>query len=660
MKAKADRVTPVLLVGSALFAVAGQYYLTQRRAFLWDGLLLYAVAMVLFTRVLARLEGSARVRVAGSPGFLDELWAALGQSHLRLGAVIAGATMSAVVTLSATARPNDRSFVDLLVLWLVAIALTASAFVEWGALPRWLADQWRAVVRHGPEVALVFLIALATYLLRGVDLERTPYVLLGDEAAMGLEAVNVLEGHSNNPFATGWFANPMSFFFIQAGFMRLFGVTITAVRLPAVLASTATVVLLYAFVRTCFGRWAAILSALLYCTYHYAIHYGRIGINNIFDPLLALGVFLFLMRGLDNHKVWPVLVAGVFAGLTIYFHAGARLIPMILLVYLAYRSLVEQGFLRKNLTRLTIFGIVALVVALPLLWFLLTHYGEMVAPWTRKSIIPSGWMVSQAKATGRSTLSVLFDQFMKAVLAFNYSYDPTVFYQPAIPLLQFVPSLFFVFGLAYALRSWRKHAFFLLCLWFLMVMVFGGALLENPPASYRLLLSIPPVVILVALGIERFAVSIQTALGRSPGVRLALSLGLVLICCYQSVHFYFGPYSHSYRFADVNTEVGNAMGHYLSTLGSEYRCYFLGSPRMFWNYPTIELFAPRITGTDVIKPITGDLSFVSADKRAVFVALPERRRELDVVFGTYPEGEIREFPGKRNQLLFIAYEVASP
>lgn len=658
MKDKADRALRVLLVVSTALALIAQYYMARKRSFVWDGVLIYALAMLFFTQAIAQIEG-ARMRLAAVPGvsLWQQLWLVLGRSRLRLGTLFASLALSLHVTMSASSRPGDRPFWDLLILWIASILLVLASFVNWRTLGRRLAATWQRLQANGPEAALVAALVLATFLLRAIKLETIPYIILGDEAAMGLEAIGVLEGRIHNPFSTGWFSNPMLYFFIQAFFINWLGRTATALRLFSAIVSAGTVLLLYAFARSYFGRRVAILSAILFCTYHYAIHFGRIGINNTLDPLLALGVFYFINRGLDTHKLPHFVAAGVFTGLTLYFHAGARLVPITLVVFWVYRVLRERDLLRGNLTQLVVFALVTLVVALPMLTYLVAHYSEAVAPYTRKGIFPSGWVDYQVKTSGRSVASILADQFLKAVLAYNFSHDPSVFYQPRMPLLQFMPSVFFVFGMAYAVTQWRKPPYFLLVLWYLMVITFGAALLENPPASYRILLSIPPVVMCVAIGISKFATLAQRAFRQSQSAATAIALVLVLASSYQSLHFYFSQYSPGHYFADINTEIGNTLGKYMKALGPQYRCYFLGAPRMYWSYPAIEFFSAKASGMDVTKPITSDVSFVAPGSTPVFVILPERINELQVIRRFYPSGQLREFRTEKGQVLFVAYEV---
>ena len=62
-------------------------------------------------------------------------------------------------------------------------------------------------------------------------------------------------------------------------------------------------------------------------------------------------------------------------------------------------------------------------------------------------------------------------------------------------------------------------------------------------------------------------------------------------------------------------------------------------------------------GTDVLEPLRDRPVFVDPAKKAVFIFLPERLGELNVIRQYYPTGLLREFKRSTDgQLLFVSYE----
>ncbi len=631
-------------------AFAAQCLLTARRASVWDGIALYALAMAILAgawreRAPARGEGLFREVIRG-------LWQALDRSALRLAMALVGCALVASAAFAAPGRHPQQPYMDLLALWLVGLAAFGGAFVRWGAFSN--KALWRRALQ--PEGVGVGLIVLGTILLRAVAVEYIPSVLSGDEASFGLEALRVLRRELGNPFATGWLSHPSLYFFIQAAFIRWFGATTAALRLSSAFISGGSVLLLYLLAKRFWGRGVAFMAALYFAVYHYAIHFGRLGLNNIWDTFWALGSLYALTRGLqERHPGWMAL-GGLFTGMAIYFYLGARLVPVLAGVYILLWAWQEKGFWRAHGAHLILFGVMALLAALPLLAFFRLHPEQFTARWRWVGIFPSGWVASEMARTGRSVFSLLWEQFLKSILAFNAIPDPTFWYRPERPLLLWMSAVWFVWGVTYCLVHWRKRPCALLLIWFLGVVIFGGVLLENPPSSPRFVMAIPPVVMMIALGIRQAAGLVSDLWGGRKAVTWIMALVLLGLCTYESLHFYFGVYTPRRMFSDENTAVADAIGKYLRAKGPGTTCFLAGPPRLYFGHATIPYLAQGVTGVDIVEPLT-DPQSLDIPAGAVFIFLPERAGELDALWPYYPQGTIWRYHDTRGNLQFIAYEL---
>ena len=646
-------------LGAALLVAFGaQYYLASKREFMWDGVALYVCALVLFGVALSQIESGKGRGERESWTLGRQLWELLDGSVLRMATFLLGAALVVATSTAALTHVADSPYYDLLFRWLLGLAIALAAFVNWRGLPQWARSLWARCRSAGPETAVVAALVLATVLLRAAKIGSIPYLISGDEAAMGLEALDVLDGNRLNPFRTGWLSHPTLYFFMQAGFLKLFGSTTGALRLPSALISGAIALFLYLYARRSFGTRVAMLSLLFFTCYHWAIHFGRIALNNIWDPFFGIAAMYCLQVGLEDHRKGHLLVGGLITGLGIYGYMGARLVPFILAVYLLYGLLTEKGWLQEHLAELLLFGAMALLAALPQLLYFRAHPGDLMARWQWVGIFPSGWVDAEKARTGKSALAIVLGQFSKAALAFNYTYDRTFHYRPEIPLLRFLMSVFYVFGLGYALSKLRDRRYLTLIGWLLAVLIAGGALVENPPSSPRLILCLPVVVILVALGISKVSDAVQQALGAHRSIAVGLSLLLVVVGCAQSLSFYYGTYTPEHMYSDWNTEVAANMGRYLEASGSDPICYFFGPPRIYFRDATILWHARENVGLDVPSDNWQDLAYVDSRRDAIFVFLPERINDFQVVRQRYPEGLMREFKNDKGQLLFSSYEVA--
>ena len=196
----------------------------------------------------------------------------------------------------------------------------------------------------------------------------------------------------------------------------------------------------------------------------------------------------------------------------------------------------------------------------------------------------------------------------------------------------------------------------LLIMWLGGALLFGAFLLENPPSSQRLLITAPPVMVFVALGIDRWLHYGQKIARWRKSSATIVGISLVVSLCFINYNFYFNKYTHSHIFGGLNTEVADGMGKYLRALGPDWHCYFHGAPRMYYGFATIPFLAQGVAGTDVLEPLRDRPTFVDPTRESVFIFLPERMGELSAVRLGYPTGQLREFRREDGTLLFVSYE----
>ena len=107
-------------------------------------------------------------------------------------------------------------------------------------------------------------------------------------------------------------------------------------RLPAALFGAATTVPFYFMVRGVWGRTAAIAGTAILAFSASNVHFSRLALNNIVTQFFWALCFCFLLRGLRSRRAVDWLVAGLAAGLSEHFYYGTRLLPFVLLLFLAY------------------------------------------------------------------------------------------------------------------------------------------------------------------------------------------------------------------------------------------------------------------------------------------------------------------------------------
>ena len=667
----------LLFLAALVLAIQGQGYFFNRREYVWDGVFMHAAGLACFA--LAWRLAHPRAPRAGRQIRLPRVWTVRRPAVVVLLGV--GLFLAGLAVLLLRGRTLQEPTGDGVALWLLGMAaVLAAAFWpharrdsvsrERAAEAATTNDSLQARLASVPAgawlefgaVAALTLLALA---LRVAALDRVPFTLGGDEAWHGLLARQVLRGELRNPFQMGYMSMPTFFYWPLSWSLWLAGNNLFGLRLLAALAGTATIPALYLFARGHWGRRTALLAALFLAGYDYHLHYSRLGANNVWDPLFVILTLLLLDRGLaapregqeqGGRDRW-FLLAGLVMGLGTYFYTGARLLPPLVAVYVAFVALQQRGRLPRLGPHLVLLALAFLVAAAPMLDYALAHPDEWNARLNQVGILQSGWLAREPGLTGKTTARILAEQFLRSAGAFHVFPDRTVWYGADRPLLGFLAGIFALLGMGWALAHWRRRRYFLLLLWFWSVIITGGMLTESPPSSQRLVIAIPAVALLVAVGLEE-----TVGLGRRIAAldrrwEKGLLALLALILAASSVHFYFWRFTPERRYGSEHGETATMMGYYLRDLDGPYSAYLLGAPRIYWSFGTMEFMAPRVPGQDVVEPLTAPPDFVDRGRGAVFLILPERAGELAWIEQAFPAGETLEFHDAGGKLRFIAYEV---
>jgi SAM-dependent methyltransferase/4-amino-4-deoxy-L-arabinose transferase-like glycosyltransferase len=516
----------------------------------------------------------------------------------------------------------------------------------------------------------LFLFAL---IVRLVLLTQHPAMLNGVEASIGLDVRTVLSGFVRNPFATAWLTNPTFPLFLIALPLSLFGPTTLGIRILSAIAGAVTIPLLYFIARRLWDNTTALVAALLLGAYHLHLHYSRLGMTNIWDPLLALLAFgllgLALQRG--TRRSW--LAAGIATGASAYFFTPSRLMPFFLIGVALYLLVFNRSLLRGQGRNILAAVGLALVVALPQIIYFNANPGLFMERAQILGILHNDWLLGQVEATGQTPFAILAQQFWSAVLAFHRSLDVSSSYNPGIPLLRFWPAIFFTIGLGVSIAHIRRFRAGLLLVWLAVTLLFAAVLLVDSPDSHRLLIAAPAVILLVSHGLVWLARQIveaaayyangpEAARSIARGKLLPVVLVIAVLLALGDLWFYFGEYRTSQRFGDRNTEIAFEMAQYLDQLDGDWTAYFHGAPSMYVTFPTIPYLAGDQFRTnenlfdveDPSAPLPGD---PDADDNLVFIYVPERSGEINRTAEQYPEGTFQTFSGSFADPLFYAYEV---
>jgi 4-amino-4-deoxy-L-arabinose transferase-like glycosyltransferase/SAM-dependent methyltransferase len=570
-------------------------------------------------------------------------------------------------------RPGIAIFI-----WLVAIG---TAFFALGKTPSTSRenDSQEGTKKSHFNLIASFLLFLAALLPRLFQLSSHPFILNGTEASIGLDVLNVIQGTSGNPFSTAWLTNPTLPLYLLAIPIKLLGPSTFAIRLVSPFVGAITVVALFLIAQRLYGRAPGLTAAILLLGSHFHVHFSRLGLTNAWDALLVLLSLGFLAiawqkNPKQSRSTW--LFAGLATGFSAYLYTSSHLLPLILLALLFITLIFEGNIWRLQWRNVIAMAALAFVIALPQLLHYQANPGLFMERANVMGILDSqsGWLSREAAQTGTSQSHLLTRQFWQAALAFNATLDTGTSYGPFVPLLNFAAGVLAVLGFFLTLLRIKQLRFSMLFAWISVTIIFGGALIENPPGSHRYIIAAPAVMIVAALALVELSRAIfgETENAGDEGktttnetqkkvILLIVPLIIAAAIALYDLNYYFGPYKLEHHFADRNTEIANDMANYLNSLDGDWTAYFFGPPSMYVGFSSIPFlvqdFHIESNLLDVLEP--GAQMPESASPNLVFIFLPERYSEIEETKTKYPDGQERSFAGFYANPLFYVYEVPS-
>ncbi len=441
--------------------------------------------------------------------------------------------------------------------------------------------RWRGVLLLGAVLLLAFGLRywqLGTAVRYLVDeMNTVPEVVAFQYPEYPVKLLTQMSGIS--PF-------PWVFAYAQWAGTLFLGDTLEGMRLASTFTGTFTVLALYVLARALFDRTTALMAALLLATFPPHLHFSRLALLNIADPLFGTFALAFLARGLVRQRRVDYALGGVFLGLTQYFYNGGRLfyLPLALvwvglLIVVTSRSPVPAGGktgparrlaldrllrgIRVNWRGLGVALLALVITAAPIYYTALAKGQPVIGRMEASGLGPDYWR--GLIADGR------YDEYLYRLgWAFRFyvqNPDDTIYYGGDTPLV--LPLLLpaFLLGVGYCLHHWRRPGPLLLALW-LVAGAVGNSILIMSAASTRFVIVFPVLTLLAAVGLRytlpliwpprwpvlalRLKLSARWARLRWPPRDVARHLrraALALAACaavYQGV-YYWGPHLEMYN-----------------------------------------------------------------------------------------------------------------
>lgn len=404
----------------------------------------------------------------------------------------------------------------------------------------WREIDWR-------EVLLLLAILGAALFLRVWQIDQTVRGLI-DEVHFS-DAIRHLFWDPNMPILTPMSGqSPFSWIFSywQSGMVLVFGHTLFGFRILSPVIGVVTILALWGLARVLFDRNTALLAAILLAVFPPHLHFSRLSIVQIADPLFGTVALLFIARALKDNRRIDWSFAGVTLGLTQYFYEGGRLffIPLAL-VWLLLLLATNRKRLRTTLKGIGIMVLTTVIVALPFYYILIISEQPLMGRMDDSGLGFRYWGDVFADGVSMSEMNLALRRLVNPFMLFIHRPEAQAWYYGGEhPLVLEVLVPVFLLGMATILWQWRRPAIVIL-LWPLSVAVANGLFIRDNIVVSRYVLVLPALALLMAVGLRYIPPLLFNAAQTAGKKRLLTGTvigGVVAAICIIQLYYYFGPH----------------------------------------------------------------------------------------------------------------------
>jgi 4-amino-4-deoxy-L-arabinose transferase-like glycosyltransferase len=415
----------------------------------------------------------------------------------------------------------------------------------------------------------------------------------------------------------------------------------------------------YLYGKVMFGHRAGILAALSLSALHFHIHFSRVGLNNIWDGLWYTIVIGALWYGWERNSRIAYLVAGLALGISQYFYASSRGLLGIVIVVVIIACLVQRIRLYQALPDLILMFAVAIAVLFPLARFYVQQPYEFLGPIVRVSFLRETFN-GPVRAIEGPMWKFAVQQILVGMKAFTLT--PILqHYAPETPILRPIYATFFYIGLIFLLLRYRDSRLVLIALWLLAFGLIGG-LSESAPASQRYVAAAPACALVVGLGIYEVGNVLKQRWQKYSKVVAGLSYLMLGVAMISDLYFYFVEYQGIDRISNTasNGTIAQQLANRLKSDPEGTQIAFFGTSNLgYYSIPSIQYLTPQVNGIDVTTSWKSFDKTILSGRHIIFVFLPERRREINMIMAEYPKGSLDSEKAWNNQILFWVYDYIS-
>lgn len=615
-----------------VFALVGHFIMLSGAV--WLALSVYLVSTLLLLLSL----GSERDAITVLPNL----------SHIRLDPVLIAVAVCLALA-SHYEASTGHHWPEASLLWILAIIASVLSigaqdfrFTQIGVL--------RRVVNW--EMAAVALILGIAALLRFYRLDLYPNGLHGDEGVFGLVSWDLVRGHGPKFFELGTWNAPAASFYYYGLWQSVLGYGQVSLRMCDSLGGVLVVLATYALGRLMFGCRVGLIVAVLGCFCVSELHFSRIAIGIVYIPALWISSLFFLWWGLRNGRGLGLALSGICGGLSFYFVSSALAwLPVAGLIFVA-AALITRSWLSLVKPAVGLFLAFGVTIA-PLVH----AYGGAWRHAASRLLISDPRFVADQFKTDSMMIAHLLN-LEKNLLGVFVGIQGDQFYLNGLPMVIGLVGAFIVVGGFYALFHLADLRFCLLVIWLGGAFFVAAVATTGSPQGHRLIYSVPAMLMLAAIAIDRSLLGGWNARRRvvKAGVSAIIVILIATFALWNVRAFSIHGTKH------IMWETAAVQASYLRQLSNSHYIALMAKPRIDLNHPTTRFLSPGMSGIDIDRIPEDLVQLKTVRKPIAFVAYPHRLGDLERAKELFPNGYKIDVvvPVPQPHVLFTVYTTEVP
>lgn len=335
---------------------------------------------------------------------------------------------------------------------------------------------------------------------------------------------------------------------------KIGGINIVTGRWLSVLVGALGPVFVYLIMKNMFSRRSGIMASLMLACFFMHVFYSRNCLQWIFVPALAAVSYYFFIKAMKNGNPLYFITAGAFVSINLCFYSAAKASPFVIFAFLALMLLRKEtrASLLANWKGIFLMLAAMALVFSPVIDYIIHYPKEYFTRMSSVSFlkgVPSNLLEFKALA-GNMVKNI---QMFMTESANGYCHNI-----PQKPFLEGFSAFAALLGVGFLFVTWKREAsaFLILWLFFGLLPGFLSKLGPEDPYPARTVLSIPAVVIITALGVDRVLYKLESLWPKILKVITpVVAAFFVFWFCFNSLRDYFVVFNN-----DPHTQVYYKIG----------------------------------------------------------------------------------------------------